>query len=68
MTLDEAIKTYEELSKTASMIGHYQYHAVEFQQVADWLKLLRGILESGDCNECAIQKMCNVRPEWGEQK
>ncbi len=41
--------------------------ANEHRQLAEWLKLLKRILESGDCNGCGIKKVCNVRPEWGEQ-
>ena len=80
MTLDEAIKHYEEARKLKNEEGlearlqeQDKYAdecfkcALEHQQLADWLKMLQRILKSGDCNECAIQKMCNVCPEWGEQ-
>ena len=40
--------------------------ASEHRQIADWLKLLKRILDSGDCNICAIRKHCNVVPELGE--
>ena len=80
MTLDEAIIYCEEARKLKSEEGlEARFHeqdkyadecfkrASEHQQLADWLKLLQRILKSGDCNECAIKKMCNIRPEWGEQ-
>ena len=41
--------------------------AVEHRQLADWLKLLKRILDSGDCNECGIKKYCMVVPRLGEQ-
>lgn len=80
MTLDEAIRHCEETSKFKSKEGQEarlqeqdKYAdecfkcAQEHRQLAEWLKLLKRILDSGDCNDCAIQKMCNVCPEWGEQ-
>lgn len=80
MTLDEAIIHCEEARKFKNIEGlgariqeQDKYadecfkYANEYHQLADWLKILKRILNSGDCNECAIQKMCNVRPEWGEQ-
>lgn len=80
MTLDEAIIHCEEVKKFKNIEGvgarirkQDKYadecfkYANEYQQIADWLKILKRILNSGDCNECVIQKMCNVRPEWGEQ-
>ena len=39
----------------------------DYCQLANWLKLLKRILESGDCNECATKRACNVRPKLGEQ-
>ena len=57
-------ETPDELGRTlASCISC----ANEYRQLAEWLKLLKRILESGDCNECGIKKVCNVRPEWGER-
>lgn len=71
---EEVAKDYEDSIGTEAGSRYSLIHdkncmrcASEHRQLADWLKLLRRILESGDCNECAIQKMCNVRPEWGEQ-
>lgn len=78
MTLGEAIIHAEETAEEIeNACEHYEIAGVnvsngrrcaeEHCQLAEWLKLLKRILKSGDCNECAIQKMCNVRPEWGEQ-
>ena len=74
MTLEEAIKHCEEVAEqferkkelTAVTLEMYK-SAKEHSRLAEWLKLLKRILESGDCNECVIQKVCNVRPKWGEQ-
>ena len=41
--------------------------ASEHRQLADWLKLLKRILESGDCNDCEIKNVCQVVPPLGEQ-
>ena len=39
----------------------------EHRQIADWLKLLKRILDSGDCNACGIRNVCKVVPELGQQ-
>ena len=81
MTLEEAIQYYieiaeEENQKIKRWNGDYPHlkkidscekYAAEHRQIADWLKLLKRILDSGDCNVCAIRKHCNVVPELGEQ-
>ena len=81
MTLDEIIKHCEEVAEVQYdlydcylQLGEQGDHVqnclecgTEHLQVAEWLKLLKRILESGDCNECGIKKVCNIRPEWGEQ-
>lgn len=42
--------------------------ASEHHQLADWLKLLRRILDSGDCNSCAsFHSQCRYAPRLGEQ-
>ena len=41
--------------------------AEEHRQLAEWLKLLKRILDSGDCNECDIKNVCQVVPPLGEQ-
>ena len=41
--------------------------AEEHRQLADWLKLLQRILDSGDCNICGIRNVCQIKPNLGEQ-
>lgn len=42
--------------------------ADEHHQLAEWLKLLKRILDSGDCNDCAMfYRQCRYAPGWGEQ-
>ena len=41
--------------------------AEEHRQLAEWLKLLQRILDSGDCNICGIRNVCQIKPNLGEQ-
>lgn len=41
--------------------------AEEHRQLAEWLKLLKRILSSGDCNDCGIINVCQLKPNLGEQ-
>lgn len=42
--------------------------ASEHRQLAEWLKLLKRILDSGDCNDCAmLNSQCRYAPRIGEQ-
>lgn len=41
--------------------------AEERRQLAEWLKLLQRILDSGDCNICGIRNVCQIKPNLGEQ-
>ena len=41
--------------------------AEERRQLAQWLKLLQRILDSGDCNICGIRNVCQIKPNLGEQ-
>lgn len=54
MTLDEAIE-YE--------IGSGMLKDME---VADWLKVLKNIMDVGSCNECKSRGMCEYEPEAGQ--
>ena len=73
MTLEEAIIHCEEVVKqhenkkalTAVTLEACQC-AEEHRQIADWLKLLQRILDSGDCNVCGIRKVCQIKPNLGE--
>lgn len=75
MTLDEAIIYAEDIAKECNRhLLRYKEKfydakscAEEYQQLADWLKLLKRILDSGDCNDCGIKKVCRVSPNYGEQ-
>lgn len=81
MTLDEAIIHCEEVRKFKNIEGvgarirkQDKYadecfkYANEYQQIADWLKILKRILNSGDCNDCALlNSQCRYAPGWGKQ-
>ena len=79
MTLDEAIihaeETAEEIDnacehyETAGVnVGNGRRCAEEYRQLAEWLKLLKQILDSGNCNDCAmLNSQCRYAPRWGEQ-
>lgn len=83
MTIDEAIKHCEEVAEREQCKGfdantksncrtvqgerHYKC-AEEHRQLAGWLKLLKQILDSGDCNSCALlHSQCRYAPRLGEQ-
>ena len=79
MTLDEAIKHCEEVAeekeKQASWLwrkeGNPNYEsrkecAKEHRQLAEWLKALKEIWNSGDCNDCLHSKNCTIRPKLGQ--
>ena len=41
---------------------------IHAEDVAEWLKLLKRILDSGDCNDCAmLHSQCRYAPKWGDQ-
>lgn len=78
MTLDEAIQHCEEVAKEnqrkADVLPYDQplldcvKCADEHRQLAEWLKLLKRILDSGDCNSCALlHSQCRYAPRLGEQ-
>lgn len=81
MTLDEAIIHAEEIAKRCELhmcefpdqLAYVEKFydaekcAEEHRQLADWLKLLKRILDSGDCNDCGIKKVCQIKPNYGEQ-
>ena len=82
MTLDEAICHCEEVANSCELHlysfpeqlaykeGFYDAKecAEEHRQLADWLKLLKRILDSGDCNSCAmLHSQCRYAPRIGEQ-
>lgn len=34
--------------------------------ILDTLMAYRNVVESGSCNNCGTQKICPIRPEWGQ--
>ena len=68
MTLEEAIINAEEVAdRCAATDGDFKCEQ-EHRQLADWLKLLNGILDSGNCNDCSmLNSQCRYAPKWGEQ-
>ena len=38
----------------------------EHRQLAEWLRALKEIWDSGDCNDCLHQKNCSIRPQLGQ--
>lgn len=77
LTLEEAIKHCEEkaneLSEKCTIMqidskGMEVYKcAEEHRQLAGWLKLLKEIQDSGDCNVCSVKKYCRYVPEIGDK-
>ena len=75
MTLDEAIqhcedvvKQFEEVKKIKAVTHEDYKRAEEHYQLAVWLKLLKRIMDSGDCNNCSqLNSQCRYAPGWGEQ-
>lgn len=78
MTLDETIRHCELVAKNAEMLCSIsvgtkakrdsQKCAEEHRQLADWLMSYKQILESGDCNDCALlNSQCRYAPRVGEQ-
>lgn len=81
MTLDEAIKHCEEVADLCEyeaskydMNDSYESHvacqngecAEEHRQLAAWLRALKEIWDSGDCNDCLHQNNCTIRPKLGQ--
>lgn len=64
--LDELVSTYNKLSDT-SLKAKNGFLADCAQQNSDWLKLLRQIMSSGDCNTCRDQNNCPIVPQPGQQ-
>ena len=83
MTLEESIKHCNEVTdKQIRLANKWEAEcgiehektmackrsAIEHYQLAEWLKLLKRILNSGDCNDCAMfHRQCRYAPRWGEQ-
>ncbi|MBO5610593.1 MAG: hypothetical protein J5929_09545 [Eubacterium sp.] len=77
MTLEETIKHYDEKAEiyrsTSKSKSYYNLNAsmadedcaVEFQKIADWLRLLKEIIDQGDCNDCG-NRGCLYKPKPGQ--
>ena len=74
MTLDEAIWKEEALAysfgerykRLGEPVGDLQELEAEHRQLAEWLKALKEIWDSGDCNDCLHSKNCTIRPRLGQ--
>ena len=66
MTIEEAVERYESNAEYERTHGNLQ-RCLEFRQLADWLTLLKRIIESGDCNTCACKLDCPQAPMLGQQ-
>ena len=64
--LDKLVSTYNKLSDT-SLKAKNGFLADCAQQTHDWLKLLRDIMNSGDCNTCRDQNNCPIVPQPGRR-
>ena len=68
MTLEEAIIHAEDVADRCSVTDGDRRCEQEHRQLVDWLKLLKRILDSGDCNDCAmLHSPCRYAPRIGEQ-
>lgn len=74
MTLDEAIihaeEVAEENEKNGKSINNIYKKsclecAAEHRQLAEWLKALKEIWDSGDCNDCR-NGQCEWKPKLGQ--
>lgn len=67
MTLDEAIIYCEEVADRCAMTDGDLKCEREHRQLALWLKLLKRIIDLGNCNDCAmLNSQCRYAPKWGE--
>lgn len=72
ITLDEAIENLSNLLITYRLLETKDKKenavlAESAQQTHDWLKLLRDIMNSGDCNTCRDRNNCPIVPQPGQQ-
>jgi hypothetical protein len=61
MTLEEEILKLDLIASDAFEGGD----ANEFRQLAEWLKALKEIWDSGDCNDCR-NGQCEWKPKLGQ--
>lgn len=73
MTLDEAIHREEALAysfgerykRLGEPVGDLKELEAEHRQLAEWLKALKEIWNSGDCNDCR-NGQCEWKPKLGQ--
>ena len=73
MTLEEAIWKEEALAysfgerykRLGEPVGDLQELEAEHRQLAEWLKALKEIWDSGDCNDCR-NGQCEWKPKLGQ--
>ena len=63
INLDEAIKRYIDNAEYERTHGNLQ-GCLDFRQLAEWLKALKEIWDSGDCNDCR-NRGCLYKPKLG---
>lgn len=82
MTLEEEIQRLEKLASdyefnlemhrcnvmklSVNDIERMKRNAQENRQRTEWLKALKEIWDSGDCNDCLHQHNCTIRPQLGQ--
>lgn len=80
MTLEEAIKHCEDKAEeleeaakehrlqfdTRETISNCEECAKDHRQLAEWLKCLKEIWDSGCCNDCAFKGQCKYEPMTGQ--
>ena len=77
LTLDEEIKRCEEIAETQEwMASSYDDDSMgrklcnecasEHRQLAEWLKALKEIWDSGSCNDCKFSGHCEIQPKLGQ--
>lgn len=64
MTLEEQIKIFEHNAEHERQEQDLQ-GCLNFRQLADWLKALKEIWDSGDCNDCR-NGQCEWKPKLGQ--
>ena len=63
MELDKAIERFENNAEFERRNGNLQ-GCLDFRQLAEWLKALKEVWDSGDCNDCR-NGQCEWKPKLG---
>ena len=71
--LEKRVKPYqcESINKKLYEVNKKEWNdclecAAEHRQLAEWLRALKEIWDSGDCNDCLHQNNCTIRPQLGQ--